>query len=506
MTELFTLIPEAGSLAAAGLLIDDVSEACGALADNLASARSAYRARWSGAAAARAGLALARQRGRLTAAHLQLRALGSLLGQAAEEFRQHRSELGELLDAERPGAGVLAPSAATAIDRVRAAADRTDQWLAAELALSVAQAADPDGPDLPAADARLRQVTARLAAALPPPGSNPGLVHDWWRRLGPDARRMLVRDQPQLVGSLDGVPCAVRDQANRLLLDRLVADSDRPEALLALRDRLRREADGGSPPVLLLALGTAGQGRAVLSFGDPDTATHICAYVPGMGTRLADAAGKEADRALAVQQASGPGTAALVWLGYDPPGTVPDAARTTRAAAGAVDFERFLGALRSTHRTGVPPHITALGHSYGSLLVGLAAQRPGGVPADELVLIGSPGTGADHASRLGVRDGHVWVGAAPHDPVTRLPAPSVAAAALLAGTGQSPLGLLQLRADRGHLTWFGADPAAPAFGARRLPADDGPPGGFGAAHSHYLDPGSRSLAAVAAVITGRQGP
>ncbi|MEK8109345.1 alpha/beta hydrolase [Micromonospora sp. M12] len=45
-----------------------------------------------------------------------------------------------------------------------------------------------------------------------------------------------------------------------------------------------------------------------------------------------------------------------------------------------------------------------LGHSYGSLVVGVAA-REHGLAADALVFVGSPGVGVSHAAELGVPSG-----------------------------------------------------------------------------------------------------
>ena len=419
-------------------------------------------------------------------------------------------------------AGAAAAGLSARLAAALAAADRTDARYAAALARSAEQARSGDGLDPGAAGAALLTVAALVGADLPDPGSStPAQVHTWWLGLDPDQRRMLLRDQPQLVGSLDGVPAAARDRANRALLDQLLADADDDTAstrgLLAIRDRLARH-HGASPPALLLSLGLAGQGRAVLSFGDPDTAEHVCVYVPGMGTELADVGGKDADRALAVHNAAvaadpaaRPGsTAAMVWLGYDAPQGLSAVADDSRAAAGAVSYDRFLQGLRVTG-SGPPAHLTALGHSYGSLLVGLAARRPGGgTGADDLVLIGSPGTGAHHASELGVAPGHVWVGAAPLDPVSSLlPSPRqgalIAAGTILSGALPPLKGPVQkLEQDRGT-AWFGTNPASPGFGARPLPVDGGrgPGGGVAGAHSHYLDPGSRSLAAIGRIVVGR---
>ncbi|WP_230871662.1 alpha/beta hydrolase, partial [Mycobacterium canetti] len=51
-------------------------------------------------------------------------------------------------------------------------------------------------------------------------------------------------------------------------------------------------------------------------------------------------------------------------------------------------------------------HITAFGHSYGSLVTSLALQQ--GAPVSDVVLYGSPGTELTHASQLGVEPGHAF--------------------------------------------------------------------------------------------------
>ncbi|WP_152626770.1 alpha/beta hydrolase [Streptacidiphilus carbonis] len=466
-------------------------------------ARAATGDDWQGQAALRAGLVVDADRLRLIAAGEQMQAMAVLLAQCAEELREAGEVVGAVLDGGgSPDDAVLRAAMARAAE--------VDGRCSAALLSSAAQARDGSALDLPAAATQLAAVTALVAAELPPRGSTPAEVRDWWEHLGADERRMLTTDMPQLIGSLDGVPCADRDRANRSLLDRLIdseGDVDRLAALTAIRDRLRRQ-QGAFPPALLLAIGAEGQGRAVLAFGDPDHAADVSVYVPGMGTTLADVAGKDGVRALAIHDAAasasgarGP-AASVVWLGYDPPPGLPGGASAARAVAGAASYGRFLAGLRAT-AGGASPHITAVGHSYGSLLVGKAAQRPGGIAADDIVLLGSPGTGAARAEQLGVEPGHVWAAAAPDDPVTeRLPAPPQLLAALLAGHAPALALPVHLHAAGHAQGWFGTRPVAPAFGARPLPAEDGPDG---TPHSHYLDPGSPTLAALAAVVTTPPG-
>ena len=51
-------------------------------------------------------------------------------------------------------------------------------------------------------------------------------------------------------------------------------------------------------------------------------------------------------------------------------------------------------------------HITAFGHSYGSLVTSLALQQ--GAPVSDVVLYGSPGTELTNVSQLGVQPGHAY--------------------------------------------------------------------------------------------------
>lgn len=157
--------------------------------------------------------------------------------------------------------------------------------------------------------------------------------------------------------------------------------------------------------------------------------------MPGLGTKLSDVGGKDGDRALnvlnAAQKADTDSTfASMVWLGYDPPpgleklqegDTRPlEVMDTDRAAKGGAAYDTFMAGLRATH-DGPPAHLVALAHSYGSTTVGLGAQMSGGTGADDIILVGSPGTGAQRASQLHIDPSHVWVGDAENDPVSHLP-------------------------------------------------------------------------------------
>lgn len=156
------------------------------------------------------------------------------------------------------------------------------------------------------------------------------------------------------------------------------------------------------------------------------------------------------------------------------------------------------------------PHLTAIGHSYGSLTVGTAAQQNGGIPgADDIILLGSPGVGVDKAEDLGVGKDHVYVGAADNDLVTQLPSKQQTGVGFI-GAGAGPLGayLLGDIADQGDDDlYFGKDPASQAFGANRFLVDDGVSileGGKMSAHSQYFTPNKDSVSAnnIALIVAG----
>jgi hypothetical protein len=239
-------------------------------------------------------------------------------------------------------------------------------------------------------------------------------------------------------------------------------------------DLTARVTHGEEEAVHVLGCDPAGRGRAVVALGDPATAGSVAVLVPGSDTDLstlddpADPQHRPLGWARALHAAAGPDSAVVLWVGYPTPeGLGRDAAtgRLARAAVPALVAE--VTALRD--RPGGPPHLSVVGHSYGAVVVALAARH---LPADELVLVASPGARADDVDDLGTaarvsaaRAADDWIGRVPH---VRL-------------------------GDLGH----GADPAAPSFGAHLLPTGD--------VHGHdgCFRAGSSTLAALADVVTGR---
>ncbi|MFD4762650.1 alpha/beta hydrolase [Streptomyces sp. NPDC058439] len=350
---------------------------------------------------------------------------------------------------------------------------------------------------------------------------------DWWNGLTQQQRDQYLDLSPDRIGSLDGIPVADRDAANRKNLPDLISklegktDSKSKDQLAGLREIDRQLKEGSQPPMYLIGISDEGNGRAIVSYGNPDTSKNVSAYVPGLNTSLDEDFAKNdlkraRDTAIGAQGYD-PSTASIVWLGYDAPQT-PDGlhslavAGTGRAEKGGVAYSEFMGGIAATNQN-ADPHITAIGHSYGSRTVGAATQRDGGIPGvDDIILVGSPGVGVDRAVDLGVGSGHVFVGAAANDPVTKLPSKTQAAAGVIGMILGGPAGayLAGDLADPGDDDlWFGKDPASKAFGAKRFPVAPGQPlistsGVSFDAHSNYFDPVRDAMSAdsIALIVSG----
>jgi Alpha/beta hydrolase len=410
---------------------------------------------------------------------------------------------------------------------LRAAVD-VDDGLA-----SMLFAAARDGIGSPGAatlDEAWRAGTALPGIRLPaPPSAGPYDAATWWRALTPAEREEAARTMPDVVGGLDGLPSAVRDEANRTVMARerqhllrllpgLQATVDRAVSGLpghgdaevvahALRVRAAQRELASATTALaaiaalitmlaqdgprrqLLSFGAGGRRvTAAVSVGDVDTAGHVAVFVPGLtsqvqdpGTFIAYDAQMAALVATAAAMAAGPDAevAAVTWLDYeapqwdelfDPGHSVLLQLDAHRAGPVLASFVTGIDAAREQ-----VPHLTLLGHSYGSTTVGYALQRGTGV--DDAVVFGSPGLGTSDVADLQLPPGHAWLLEARGDPVADLGA-------------------------------FGADPSA-LDGIVRLSSDAVPlPGGVlgreSRGHSSYLAVGSTAAWNIAAVVAGRR--
>ncbi|MDJ0496931.1 MAG: alpha/beta hydrolase [Acidimicrobiia bacterium] len=335
----------------------------------------------------------------------------------------------------------------------------------------------------------------RAAAIASPVALSPTRVHAVFSRLVPSVATELTDKFPSIVGQLDGVPPHLRYRANQILIERHIGDleaeldrlgeakspgrADRidPHRLLSthlLRLQVSEYRRWLAEERQILLFDPRGDGRVIEVFGDLESAEHIAVVVPGITndkTNFSSAADggfrSNASVLYAAAAAINPDTATIAWLGYDPPDGI-DAGLPGAALLGAPALQRFVAGIDPQTQSDV----TVVAHSYGSLVAGLAAA--GGLAADDLVFLGSPGTGLDHSSEARLRPpGRVWVGLADGDPIAVTPFPSIL-----------PL-------------WRGANPANHGFGAARFSTE----GSFG--HSAYFE--ADSLANLVTIVQGRYG-
>jgi len=300
----------------------------------------------------------------------------------------------------------------------------------------------------------------------------PAEVAAWWAGLSEAQQHAVIGSSPRVVGAFDGVPAWARDQANRLLLDRALrnprtSDDQAATARMVADTIAREEATGRTVQLQLLDL--AGD-RVALSLGDLDTADDVAVLVPGVGNTPADDLGRLVGNARDVTDASrdvsgGAAVATLVWLGYRTPGNLATGALRFAAERGGPDLARSLDGLaaaRTATATG-DPRTTVVAHSYGTVVVDEAADEPGRLAADAVVLLGSPGM-QDYAWGLEVPA--VFDAAAPNDPIT------------------------WNAYDGDRVTWL------PPYGATELPVTTE------MGHSDYLEPEFPTLDAVGEVVAG----
>ncbi len=365
---------------------------------------------------------------------------------------------------------------------------------------------------------------------VPPPGTDPKAVAAWWKSLSAEQQRALLDSKFQELGQLPGLPAEVLDEANRhRITDDIDRFNDRKDALKAqLADRARElgvdpessegqralrndpqgsqlmsqydeaarrahnaeaakvsmdmandqgKANGKTPYILHYSPDGPGgkEGTMAVAFGNPDTAKNLAVCVPGTTSNLTG--GFSMEQAANLSNAMGKDGAAIQWLGYDAPaaalGQVNDPAQ-------AIEGGRILAQDVANYRAVNPgAHVTVIGHSYGSTVVGYSAMD-NGLKADDIAFVGSPGVGASNVNQLSVGAGHVYVGGTEHDPVIQ-------------GTSGD---------------WFTKDgsstgPYDSSFGAKQFGTSG--ESWVGHAHSAYYDKDSESLNNLAKIATGQGG-
>ncbi|MGH4018868.1 MAG: alpha/beta hydrolase, partial [Pseudonocardiaceae bacterium] len=336
-------------------------------------------------------------------------------------------------------------------------------------------------------------VGSRRAPSVPKPGTRPQQVHAWWDGLTPGQQQSLVETHPARIGSLDGIPTEARDAANRLVLatakqrllhqreeleigrpgdmntrgDRIRAIDAKLQGITAVEERLD-QPQPGRQQAYLLGLDTGNLGQAIVAVGNPDEADNVVTFVPGTYSSLGGA-GSGLDKVDAmVDQAQRidphARTAGVLWIGYDAPQSLGDAADASYAESAGATLDGFQDGLRATHE-GPPSNNTVVAHSYGSTVVGVTA-RDEGLDVDNAVLVGSPGVGVDHARELGLHAGNVWATRADNDIIQHAYDPGDLQTPV---HPQVPTGVPNPDPDLVH----GNDPTDPDFGGRVFASDPG---------------------------------
>lgn len=155
-----------------------------------------------------------------------------------------------------------------------------------------------------------------------------------------------------------------------------------------------------------------GDGHLVVAYGDLEHSRQVATIVAGVGSSRPETWVEYAGRGRRLAQETG---ASVVWLGYRAPSSIPAALAAEPAIAGGGQLREFQAALA---RRNPAQFRTIVAHSYGSVVAGYAARA--GLDADALVLIGSPGVAAEHASDLHLRSERPRIIAATgdRDPIT----------------------------------------------------------------------------------------
>ncbi|MGK5631957.1 alpha/beta hydrolase [Streptomyces sp. URMC 123] len=377
-----------------------------------------------------------------------------------------------------------------------------------------------------------------------PKGKSPADNAAWWKGLTEEQRAEYVSLYPDSIGKLDGLPSAVRDDANRIVFTEAhakvqqdiaaigpepqrykasgkeypkVVETDEWRAWNEKRKRIdpddnRHKLDGimndiearfaltgkdGLPEAYLLGFSTEGNGRSIIANGNPDTAAHTAVFVPGTYTELSktEQYTKHMVNLWRESNALSPGenVSTITWIGYDAPQSiVPAAMSKSYAEDAAPHLTRFLDGLQTSQGGADASHTTVIGHSYGSTVVGKASLEDGKLAADDIVAAGSPGMLVGHADDLDVGKDHVWAEAA------GFLDDQVPTGGKLAGLGgDSDLTPWVEWLPFGY-AWSSNVPSDEDFGGHVMKNDAND-------HGDYWRPGSVSMKNQARVVTGNYG-
>ncbi|MEE3750096.1 alpha/beta hydrolase [Mycobacterium intracellulare] len=454
----------------------------------------------------------------IAALEAQLQQLDNIIGAAAHDLQDpnldanSRSALQSLINDAKADAADDTRSALGQLQGIRNGYSGTLQN-----SLTTLRADGYDPKPLAPADAQ----AGPEEFAIPPPSTKPEDVKRWWDSLSQQERDQLLAQHPPELGNLNGIDTISRDTVNQAVMNDDISRVENaaaqhhvsvdqvtqhpelyglaPSAITRYNNAVKTKAglstdsDGGKNPVFLQTYDPEafeGRGREAIAIGNPDTADNTTVLVPGTGSSVRDGYLTHRDGLNVYNEAQradpNKSNSVLVWMGYHAPDSAidPQIGQTTLARNGGGLLAGDVNALAVTHG-GAPSHVTVMGHSYGSTTVADAAAGSG-MHANDIVLVGCPGTDLAHSAgdfHL-PEGGHVYVGAASTDPITHLGGIQ----GHLPGTGVT-IGL-------------GSDPAVEGFGSTRFKAE-APGLTFPLKdHSSYFTPGNESLFSIGDIASG----
>ena len=289
-----------------------------------------------------------------------------------------------------------------------------------------------------------------LSAPYPPEGEEvtPQNVNAWWDALSDEEQQKVIAEHPDWIANRDGVPVPARHQANIPVLERELADVQRQLDALgsredfirshpemdpaqaaavyakrvgelqprfdnakAMKEALSLEGDpskGYDPNkyLMLLEFPDGREPRAAIAVGNPDEAEHVSVTTPGVGTNptsLPDMV-EEARVSEMKRDTSWTSQAVLARRCRLSPGLAMSR-RTRRTSpswkpvsiAGPTsppDLAEFYRGINATNEHGSDVHLSAFGHSYGSLTTAQVLNVRGATGVvDDAAFYGSPGLG-----------------------------------------------------------------------------------------------------------------
>ena len=285
----------------------------------------------------------------------------------------------------------------------------------------------------------------------------------WWKALSAAEKQDLIAHHPEMIGNLNGVDMASRDQANRILLPQKISQAEAkvqalratfkmnpseyyrhdrvPKSKVAVNSELEweekrladlkairstleendklRESKPHTPKRGLVYMDDSKKDdrvKVAISTGDVDHAKHVSTVLPGMNNVPSEGIGDHVKNAERVRQhsirnakISSEQVATIAWM-YDTPqgGQVMSSKYATKASHEIGSALEGLHASRQASGAG-RAHTSLLGHSYGSTTAGKVAKMIRKGVLDNLVMYGSPGSGVKDAREYNLDRGRAYV-------------------------------------------------------------------------------------------------